>query len=149
MEAREVTGDEGRAHELAVGGDGDDVLEAVGEPGEDLANVGNPDFAVDGRGAIALEGLPESITCQKAERQIGVVLVVVFADEQEASGETIAELLAPRNVFGSGESFIDQIEGGEQQERFVGFLMGRAFLHRRGADAQVVKAFDGSIQEHG
>ena len=78
---RKIPGDEGIAHELAVGGDGDEVLEAIGEAGEDVADVGDADFPVDGRGAIALEGLPETVACQIAEGQVRVVLVVVFFDE--------------------------------------------------------------------
>ena len=110
----EIPGDESLAHELAVGGDGDEVLETIGEAGEDLANVGDADFPVDGRGAVAFEGLPESVARQIAEGQVGVVLVVVFSDEQEAGGESVAEFLAPRNAIGSGEALVDEIKGGEQ-----------------------------------
>ena len=46
---------------------GEEVLEAIGEAGEDLADVGDADFPVDGRGAVDLTGLPESIACQIAE----------------------------------------------------------------------------------
>ena len=123
----EIAGDEGLAHELAVGGDGDEVLETIGEAGEDLADVGDADFPVDGRGAIALEDLPESVARQIAEGQVGVVLVVVFSDEQEAGGEAVAEFLTPRNALGSGEALVDEIEGGEQEERLVGLLVRSAF----------------------
>ena len=110
----EIPGDESLAHELAVGGDGDEVLEAIGEAGEDLADVGDADFPADGRGAVALEGLPESIARQMAEGQIRVVLVVVFFDEQEAGGEAVAELSAPRDALGRGEALVDEVEGGGQ-----------------------------------
>ena len=91
-------------HELAVGGKGDEVLEAIGETGEDVADVGDPDFPIDWRGAVALEYLPETVTCQIAEGQVRVVLVVVFFDEQESGSDAVAELLTPRNPLGSGEA---------------------------------------------
>ena len=144
----EIAGDEGLAHELAVGGDGDEVLETIGEAGEDLADVGDADFPADRR-AVAFKGLPETVACQIAEGQIGVVLVVVFLDEQEAGSEAVAELLAPRNPLGSGEALVDEIEGGEQEERLVGLLVGRAFGKRRDADVEVVETFDGGGEEHG
>ena len=146
---REVAGDERLAHELAVGGDGDEGLEAIGEAGEDLADVGNTDLPIDGRGAVGLEGLPEAIACQIPEWQIGVVLVVVFLDEQEAGGEAVAEFLAPWDVLGSCEAFVDEVEGGEQQQGLVGLLVRSAFLKRRDADIEIVESFDGGGEEHG
>lgn len=88
-EVGEVAGDESFAHELAVGGDGDEVLEAIGEAGEDLTDIGYADLAADGSGAVHFESLPEAIARQIAERQVGVVLVVVLFNEQEAGGEAI------------------------------------------------------------
>ena len=146
---REIAGDEGLAHELAVGGDGDEVLEAIGEAGEDLADVGNADFTVDWRGGtVVLEGLPESIAGQIAERQIRVVLVVVFFDQKEAGGEAVADFLAPWDALGSGEAVVDEIEGGEQQKGLVGLLVRSAFLDESGADIQVVETFDSCGEKH-
>ena len=136
-------------HELAVGGKGDEVLEAIGETGEDVADVGDPDFPIDWRGAVALEYLPETVTCQIAEGQVRVVLVVVFFDEQESGEEAVAELLTPRNPLGSGQALVDEIEGGEEEQGLVRFLVRSPLLHRRGADAEVVEAFDGGGEEHG
>jgi hypothetical protein len=87
-------------------------LVPVGLPA--AADVGDADFPADGRGAVALEGLPESIARQMAEGQIRVVLVVVFFDEQEAGGEAVAELSAPRDALGRGEALVDEVEGGGQ-----------------------------------
>ncbi len=63
----EVAGDECLAHELAVRGDGDEILETIGETGENLADIGDADFSADGCGAVALKGLPKAIACQMAE----------------------------------------------------------------------------------
>ncbi len=146
---REVAAHEGLAHELPVGGGGGEILEAIGEAGEDLADVGHADLATDGRGAVGLEGLPESIARQIAEGQIGVVLVVVLSDQQEPGREAVAQGLAPRDMLGSGEPFVDQIEDGEQKQRLVRSLMRTPLLHRRGADVEVVEAFDGGGKKHG
>jgi hypothetical protein len=60
-----------------------------------------------------------------------------------------AEILAPWNPLGSGKTFVDEIEGGEQEQGFVGLLVRSARLHRRDADLEVVEAFDGGIEKHG
>lgn len=39
--------------------------------------------------------------------------------------------------------------GVEEQERFVRFLVRSAFVKRRGADIEVVEAFDGGGEKHG
>ncbi len=65
--SREIAGDECLAHELAVGRVGDEILDAIGEAGEDLADIGDADFSANGRGAVALECLPEAIACQITE----------------------------------------------------------------------------------
>lgn len=145
----EIPRDEGVAHEMAVGGDGDEVLETIDEAGEDLIDIGDADFPANRCGAVAFKCLPETVACQIAEGQIRVVLVVVFADKQEAGGEAVTEFLAPWDVLGSGEALVDEIEGGQQQEWLVGLLVGSNFLNGRDADIQVVKAFDGGIEKHG
>lgn len=144
----EIPGDEGLSHELAVGGDGDEILEAIGEAGEDLSDVGDPDFAADGGFTIGLEGLPESVTNQVAEGKIRIVLIVVFLDEQEAGGEAVAYFLTPRDAVGSREAFVDEIKGGEQEQGLVRSLVRSAFLQRRDADVEIIEAFDGSGEEH-
>lgn len=121
---REIAGDERLAHELAVRGNGGEVLEAIGEAGEDLADIGDADLPVDRGFTIGFDGLPESIACQMAEGEIRVVLVVVFADEEEARREAVADFLAPWDALGNGLAFVDEIEGGEQQQGFVRFLVG-------------------------
>ena len=65
-----------------------------------------------------------------------------------AGGESVAECLAPRDVLVSGEALVDEIECGEQEQRLVRSLVGRAFGERRGADIEVVETFDGGTQEH-
>ena len=144
---REIAGDEGLAHSLAGGGDGGEVLEAIGEAGEGLILIGDAEVAADDGVSINFQRLPETVAGEVAEWQLGVVLVVVFADLEEAGGETISQRLAPRDAVRRGEAFIDQIEGGEQQQRFV-----RPFvpLSTDTDDTHVegVEAFDGGIERH-
>ena len=97
----EVAGDEGLAHELAVGRDSHEELKAIGKAGEDPAGVSNPDLPVDRRVDIAFKDLPESIPGQVAEWQVRVVLVVVPAHEEESGSEAVAQCLTPRNTVGS------------------------------------------------
>ena len=92
---------------------------------------------------MALKSQPVAIACQIAEGKAWVVLVIVFFDEQEAGGESVANFLAPRDALGRGETLVDEIESSEQQERLVRLLVWSAFLKRRGADIEVVEAFDG------
>jgi len=144
----EVAGDEGLAHELAIAGIGEEELEASGEAGEDFADVRNADFTADGRGAIGLKSLPESIARQKTEWEIGVVLVVVLADEEESSGEAVADFLAPWDALGTCKAFVNEIESGEQQQRLVWLLVWRAFFKGRDADVEVVETFDCGGEKH-
>jgi hypothetical protein len=48
-----------------------------------------------------------------------------------------------------GEAFVEEVEDREQEQRLVGPFVRRAFLHRRGADIQVVEAFDGLVEGGG
>lgn len=47
-----IASDESLAHELAIGGVGGEILEAICEAGEDLADIGYADLAADGSGAV-------------------------------------------------------------------------------------------------
>ena len=140
---RKVAGDEGFPHFSAVLGDGDEEIEAIGEAGVDVVEVGDADFAADRGGAVSLERLPEAVPGEVAEWEVGIALVVVLPGDLEARLEAVAQLLAPRDVIGGGEPFVDQIEHREQEQRLVGPFVRRAFLHGRGADVQVVESFDG------
>ena len=131
---REVAGNKSGAHELAVGGDGDEVLKAVSEAREDLADVRDQNLTTNRRGSIALEGLPEAIACQVTEGKFGIVLIIVFADEQEARSEAVTECLAPRDALWGGKALVNEIECGEEQQWLVRSLMRATLLHRRGAD---------------
>ena len=147
---REVAGDEGLAHELAGGGDGGKMLEAISEAGEDLAEIVDERRGAEGQAGVSVLDpcLPEAVGLEVVERVLRGVLVVVFADEQETSGEAVAELLAPWYVLGSGEAFVDEVEGGEQEQRLVRALVRCAFIERGDADIEVVETFDGGIQKH-
>ena len=145
---REVTGDEGLAHFAAVFGEGDEEFKAIGEAGKHLADVGHADLPADGSDAIGFEGCPKPVACEIAEGKVRVVLVVVIADEIEAGGEPVADCLAPWDMVGRGETLVDQIEGGHEQQWFVRLFMRRAFLDRSGSDVQVVETFDGGGKEH-
>lgn len=124
------------------------MFEAVGEAGEDLADVGNADLTADGGFAVGFEGDPEVVAREVTEGKVGVVAVVELLDEQEAGGEAIPQRLAPGDAVGGGEAFVDEIEGGEKEQRLVGPFMRRAFLQRSYADVEIVEAFDGLIQCH-
>ena len=97
-----VASNEGCPHLAAVPGDGDEVVEAIGEAGVDLAEVGSADLAVDRGGAIGLDRLPETVTGEIAEREVGIALVVVLPDDVEARLEAVAQGLAPWDVVGGG-----------------------------------------------
>lgn len=147
---REVAGDEGLAHELAVGGDGGEVLEAIGETGEDLADLIDERRGLE-RDAVAFildPCLPEAFGSKIVEWVFRRVLVVVFFDQLKAIGEAVAQFLAPGNQLGRGLAFVEEIKNGEQEQRLMGPLMRTPLLHRRGADVEVVEAFDGGGEEH-
>lgn len=147
---RKIAGDEGLSHELAVGGNGDEILEAIGEAGEDLADVLDGGRGLEGSLAAAVvdPSLPETVCLQIEEWIFRSVFVVVFADEEETGSEAVAELLAPGNMFGSREAFVDQVENCEEQERFVGSLMALA-PYADDPDVEVVETFDGGVEKHG
>jgi len=145
---REVAGDQSLAHFPAVFGECDEEFEAIGEPGEDFADVGHADFPADRRDAIGFKGCPKPVAGEIAEGKVRVVLVVVLADEIEAGGEAVADSLAPRDVVGRGEPLVDEIEGGHEQQRLVRLFVRRAFLNRSGSDVQVVETFNGGGKKH-
>ncbi len=145
---REVAGDKGLAHFAAVFGDGDEELEAIGETGEDFADVGHADLLADRRGAIGFKGCPKPVAGEIAEGKVRVVLVVVLADEIEAGGEPVANGLTPRDVIGRGEPLIDEIKGRHEQQRLVRLFVRRTLLNRSGSDVQVVETFNGGGEEH-
>ncbi len=142
----EVAGDEGFPHLAAVPGNGDKEVEAIGEAGVDLAEVGDADLAADRGGAVGLERLPEAVAGEVAEREVGIAPVVVLPDDVETRPEAVSKDLAPRDAVGRGEAFVEKIEDREQEQRLVGPFVRRAFLHRRGADIQVVESFDGLVE---
>ena len=78
---------------------------------------------------------------------VGGVVIVCF-DQKNADCKSVADFAAPRDALGSGESLVDEIEGGEQQQGLVRSLVRRAFLKGRDADIEVVEAFDGGGEEH-
>lgn len=114
-EVREIAGDEGLAEEIAGGGDGGEMLEAISEAGEDLAHLIDKGRGLERQaGASLLDPcLPEALGLQVEEGVFRRVLVVVLADEQETGGETVAQVLAPRDAFRRGLAFIDEIERGQ------------------------------------
>ena len=139
---RKIAGDEGLAYELAIGGIGEEELEASGEAGEDFADLVNERRGLE-RDAVASildPCMPEALGLEIVKWVFRCVLVVVFADEQEAGGESVAQFLAPGNPLGRGLAFVEEIENGEQQQRLMGPLMRTPLLHRRGADVEVVEA---------
>ena len=145
---REVAGDEGLAHFPAVVGDGDQEFKAVGEAADDLTDVGHADLPADRGDSIRLQRFPEPVAGEVTEGQVGVVLVVVFPDDQETGGEPVAEFLAPRNAVRCGQSLVDQVKRRHQQQRFVRLFVRRSLLGRRGADVQVVESFNGGGEKH-
>lgn len=144
---REIARDEGLAHELACGGDGGEVLEAVSETGAGLILVRDAEIPADDGGAVLFQGHPEAIAGEVAEGKLRVVLVVVFADKEEAVGEAVAQVLAPRDAVRCGLAFVDEIKGGEQEQRLVRPFMTLS-ADADDPDVEVVKAFDGGIQMH-
>ena len=89
---RKIAGDECLAHELAVGGDGGEVLEATGEAGEDLADILDGGCGGERRlvGSVFDPCLPETVFPQIKEGIIRCVIVVVPADKEKSGGETVA-----------------------------------------------------------
>ena len=141
----EIAGGQSLAHDLAVFRDGDEELEAVGEPGEDLADVGNPDFPPDRRDAVGFEDLPESIAGEIAERQVRAVLIIMFSHDFEPCREAVPQFIAPWDTVGGGLAFVDQIKNREQEEGFVRPLVAFA-PDADHADVEVVKTFNSRVQ---
>ena len=88
----EIAGDESLAHEVAVCGNGDEVLEAIGEAGEGLADVLDGGRGLEGSLAAAIvdPSLPETVFPQIEEGIFRGVFIVVFADEEETGSEAVA-----------------------------------------------------------
>lgn len=150
-EIREVAGEKCFAEALAGGGKRGEVLEPIGEPGEDLADLVDERRGPERQasGFLLDPGVPKTLGLQVEEGIFRRVLVVVFADEQEAGGKAVAEFAGPRNALGSRKAFVDQIQRGQQQQRLVRPLMRRTPIHhRRRADVEVVKPFNTYIQSH-
>lgn len=147
---RKVAGDEGLAHELAIGGNGEEELEAIGETGKDFADLVDEWRGLErDAGACVFDPcLPEALGLEIVEWVFRRVLVVVFFDQKEAGSEAVAKFLTPRNPFGRGLAFVDEIQSGEQQQWLVRSLMRTPLLHRRGADVEVVEAVDGVVEKH-
>ena len=97
--------------------------------------------------AVFLQRQPEAVAGEVAERQLRVVLVVVFADEIEACGEAVAQRLAPRDAVRSGEALVDEIKGGEEEQRFVGPLVALP-PDADDTDVEGVETVDGGFQQH-
>ena len=141
----EVAGKQSLAEILAVIRCADGKFETVGQLGEDPADL------VDERGGLQRNAtvsildpcLPESLGLEAEERVFRRVLVVVFADLEKPMGEAVAQILAPRDAVWRGFSFINEIERGEKQQRFVRSLMRRTLFDRCDAGMEVVEAFDG------
>ena len=106
------------------------------------------DLSADGRDTIGFGRLPESVTSQIAEWQVGVVLIVVFPNEIETLCKSVTKFLAPWNVIRGGQPGVDKIEGGQQQQGLMRPLVGTPLINRRDADVEVVEAFDGRIDMH-
>ncbi len=145
-----VTGNEGLSHELAVGGNGDEVLKAIGEAGEDLAKIASQQWRIDraGLAIFLLPRLPESLGLQVVERVVRRVFVVVFPDDIETNSEAVADFLAPRDALGSGQTLVDEIECDKEQQGLVRSLVALP-RHADDADIQVVEAFDSGGEKHG
>lgn len=79
---REIAGDEGLAHELAIGGIGEEELEAIGEAGEDFADLVDERRGLErDAGACVLDPCPPKALGLEEEKRVSrCVLVVVFAD---------------------------------------------------------------------
>jgi hypothetical protein len=68
-------------------------------------------------------------------------VVVVFADLEKPIGEAVTQILAPWDAVWRGFSFINEIERGEKQQRFVRSLVRRTLFDRCDAGMEVVEAF--------
>jgi len=145
---REVAGDEGLAHFSAVFGNGDKKFKTIGEAGKHFTDVGDKDLSVNWGDTVGFNGFPKPVSGQIAEGKVRIILVIVLVDEIETGGEAVTDCLAPRDMVGRGEAFVDEIEGGHEQQWFVRLLMRCAFLNRGGSDVQVVETFDGGGKEH-
>ncbi len=99
-EIREVAGEKRFAEALAGGGKGSEMLEPIGEASEDLADLVDERRGPERQasGFLLDPGVPETLGLQVEEGIFRRVLVVVFADEQEAGGKAVAEFAGPRNA---------------------------------------------------
>ena len=73
----------------------------------------------------------------------------MFSYDEKASGEAVAEFLAPRDAGRGGEADVDQVERCQQEKRFVRPFMGSAFRQRCCPDIEIVETFNGGREEHG
>ena len=141
----EVAGQKRLAEMLAVVWCAYGEFETVGQLSEDFADL------VDERAGLQRDAtvssldpcLPESLGLESEERVFRRVLVVVFADLEKSIGEAVTQILAPRDAVWRGFSFINEIERGEKQQRFVRSLMRRTLFDRCDTGMEVVEAFDG------
>jgi len=149
-EIGEIAGDKRLAEDLAGGGDGGEVLEAIGEAGEDLADLVDERCRLERQtGLFILDPrLPKTLGLEIIERIFRRVLVVVFPNQTEAGGESVAEFPAPRDAFGSGDTFVDEIESGEQEQRLVRTFVRTPLLHRCRARMEVIEPVDGLVGIH-
>lgn len=113
------------------------MLEAVREAGEDFADLVDQRRGLKGDASAVFfdPWIPKTLALKVVKRVFRGVLVVVFPNADKASGEAVAQLLTPRNAFGRGESFINEIKRRENEQRLVRTLMRTPFRQRRGTGA--------------
>ena len=113
------------------------MFEAVRESGEDFADLVDQRRGLKGDASAVFfdPWIPKTLALKVVKRVFRGVLVVVFPNANKARGESVAQFLAPRNAFGRGESFINEIKRRKNEQRLMRTLMRTPLRQRCGARA--------------
>lgn len=142
-----VAADDCLTHPPAIFRNGNEDVEAVGEPGEGAAELSDKWLSAErSRGAgTDIRGFPEAFASEVEKRVFWRILVVVGFDDFKARREAVAKLGAPWNSIGRGKALVDKVEHSEKEQRLVRPFMP-VVSSPDDAYVETVEALDGLIE---